>query len=148
MRFLLTPGKSGQLTPLEQTLRSFGISQSQIASARVELNTLLGRDPSSPLKLKGSLQNAAPRGTSNNYVTLAMTRNPSLRTQEMQAQLAGLNLRKARLGRRPDFAIGPRVEYTDRERTYGFGATVALPLWNQSQGEIQTAAGEEQIRTL
>ena len=118
--------------------------EGQIASARVELNTLLGRDPSSPLKLKGSLQNAAPRGTSNNYVTLAMTRNPSLRTQEMQAQLAGLNLRKARLGRRPDFAIGPRVEYTDRERTYGFGATVALPLWNQSQGEIQTAAGEEQ----
>ena len=34
VRFLLTPGKSGQLTPLEQTLRSFGISPSQIASAR------------------------------------------------------------------------------------------------------------------
>jgi predicted PurR-regulated permease PerM len=34
VRFLLTPGKSGQLTPLEQTLRSFGISQSQITSAR------------------------------------------------------------------------------------------------------------------
>src|SRR5260221_2171103 len=34
VRFLLTPSKSGQLTPLEQTLRSFGISQSQIASAR------------------------------------------------------------------------------------------------------------------
>jgi predicted PurR-regulated permease PerM len=28
VRFLLTPGRSGQLTPLEQTLRSFGISQS------------------------------------------------------------------------------------------------------------------------
>src|SRR5256714_5886241 len=34
VRFLLTPGKSGQLTPLEQTLRSIGLSQSQIASAR------------------------------------------------------------------------------------------------------------------
>jgi len=34
VRVLLTPGKSGQLTPLEQTLRSFGLSQSQIASAR------------------------------------------------------------------------------------------------------------------
>ncbi len=34
VRFLLTPGKSGQLTPLEQTLRSFGLSQTQIASAR------------------------------------------------------------------------------------------------------------------
>ena len=34
VRFLLTPGQSGQLTPLEQTLRSLGLSQSQIASAR------------------------------------------------------------------------------------------------------------------
>src|SRR6266568_4043334 len=34
VQFLLTPGKNGQLTPLEQTLRSFGITQSQIASAR------------------------------------------------------------------------------------------------------------------
>src|ERR1700730_3300204 len=34
VRFLLTPGKNGQLTPLEQTLRSLGLSQSQIASAR------------------------------------------------------------------------------------------------------------------
>jgi len=34
VRFLLTPSKSGQLTPLEQTLRSLGLSQSQIASAR------------------------------------------------------------------------------------------------------------------
>jgi len=118
--------------------------EGQIASARVELNTLLGRNASSPLRLTGSLQNAAPGGTTGNYVALAMTHNPSLRTQEMQAQLAGLNLRKTRFGRRPDFAIGPRVEYTDREQTYGFGATVALPLWNQSQGEIQTAAAEEQ----
>jgi predicted PurR-regulated permease PerM len=34
VRFLLTPGKSGQLTPMEQTLQSLGLSQSQIASAR------------------------------------------------------------------------------------------------------------------
>ncbi len=34
VRFLLTPSTSGQLPPLEQTLRSFGLSQSQIASAR------------------------------------------------------------------------------------------------------------------
>jgi predicted PurR-regulated permease PerM len=39
VRFLLTPGKSGQLTPLEQTLRSLGLSQSQIASARDQVVT-------------------------------------------------------------------------------------------------------------
>lgn len=37
LRFLLTPDKSGQFTPLEQTLRSFGLSQSQIASARDQM---------------------------------------------------------------------------------------------------------------
>ncbi|MEO8955177.1 MAG: AI-2E family transporter [Ktedonobacteraceae bacterium] len=37
VQFLLTPSKSGQLTPLEQTLRSFGISQSQIDAARTQV---------------------------------------------------------------------------------------------------------------
>ncbi len=37
VQFLLTPSKSGQLTPLEQTLRSFGISQSQLDAARAQL---------------------------------------------------------------------------------------------------------------
>jgi len=39
IRFLLTPSKSGQLTPIEQALQSFGISQSQIASARSQIVT-------------------------------------------------------------------------------------------------------------
>lgn len=39
VQFLLTPGKSGQLTPLEQTLRSLGLSPSQIASARDQVVT-------------------------------------------------------------------------------------------------------------
>jgi predicted PurR-regulated permease PerM len=34
VRFLLTPGENAQFTPLEQILQSFGISQSQVASAR------------------------------------------------------------------------------------------------------------------
>src|SRR5436853_1934193 len=34
VRFLLTPSTSGQLTPLEQAVRSVGISPSQMASAR------------------------------------------------------------------------------------------------------------------
>jgi predicted PurR-regulated permease PerM len=34
VRFLLTPGENAQFAPLEQILQSFGISQSQIASAR------------------------------------------------------------------------------------------------------------------
>lgn len=39
VQVLLTPGKSGQLTPFEQTARSLGISPAQIASARDQLVT-------------------------------------------------------------------------------------------------------------
>ncbi len=39
VRFLLTPGKGGQVSQLEQTLRSLGLSQSQIASARDQVVT-------------------------------------------------------------------------------------------------------------
>jgi predicted PurR-regulated permease PerM len=37
VRFLLTPSTSGQLTPLDQAMQSFGISQTQIASARDQI---------------------------------------------------------------------------------------------------------------
>lgn len=39
IQVLLTPGKQGQFTPLEQTARSLGISPTQIASARDQLVT-------------------------------------------------------------------------------------------------------------
>jgi len=39
VRFLLTPEKGGQVSQLEQTLRSLGLSQSQIASARDQVVT-------------------------------------------------------------------------------------------------------------
>jgi hypothetical protein len=53
-------------------------------------------------------------------------------------------LRAARFGRRPDFAIGPTVEYLPDEQTYGLSITVALPFWDQKKGEIQTATAEQQ----
>lgn len=39
IQFLLTPGANAQFTPLEQLLQSFGITQSQIASARDQVVT-------------------------------------------------------------------------------------------------------------
>ena len=73
-----------------------------------------------------------------------MARNPSLRTLGVQAEAAGLTLRSTRFGRRPDFAIGPQVEYTKNEQIYGVGVTIALPFWDRKQGEIQTATAEQQ----
>ena len=74
-----------------------------------------------------------------------MARNPALRTQALQAESAGLNLRLTRFGRRPDFSLGPAIEYSQNagERVYAFRATVALPLWDQKRGPTETATAEE-----
>ena len=118
-------------------------AEGQIAEGRVELNTLMGRDPSATLQVSGTLEGAAPSYTKTDVLALAMARNPSLRTRSMQGDIAGLNLRKTRFGRRPDFAIGPSVEYLPNEQTYGISATISLPIWNTSKGEIQSATAEQ-----
>ena len=120
-------------------------SQGKIVTARVKVNTLLGRSPDAPLAVTGTLLTATVRpGSKSDFVALAMARNPSLRTLGVQAETAGLNLRSTRFGRRPDFAVGPQVEYTKDEQIYGFGVTVALPFWDHKKGEIQTATAEQQ----
>src|SRR5439155_10276912 len=118
-------------------------AEGQMRAARITLNTLMGRTPLSPLKLSGSLKNVQPRGSRSDFLVLAMARNPAIRTQTRQAEIAGLNLRSTRFGRRPDFAIGPSIEYLESEQTYGISATLALPLWDQKQGAIETATAEQ-----
>ena len=119
-------------------------AQGRVAVARVTLNTLLGHSPSAPLEITGTLEKIAPRGGSADFLALAMARNPAIRAQQLQAEKTGLSLRATRFGRRPDFAIGPSVEYLKDEQTYGVGVTVAVPLWDQKKGEIQTATAEQE----
>jgi cobalt-zinc-cadmium efflux system outer membrane protein len=119
-------------------------AEAKEVDARVSLNTLLGRQPTAQLDIAGLLENLAPCGSGDTFRTLALARNPSLRTKYLEAERAGLKLRATRFGRRPDFAIGPAVEYLPDEQTYGLGVTVALPLWDQKKGEIQTATAQQQ----
>ena len=118
-------------------------AQGRITAARITLNALMGRTPSAPLEISGTLDNVQPRGSCGDFVALALAHNPGIRTQTRQIELAGLNLRSTRFGRRPDFAIGPSIEYLDNEQTYGLSATFALPLWDQKQGAIETATAEQ-----
>jgi cobalt-zinc-cadmium efflux system outer membrane protein len=119
-------------------------AEGKVAAARVTLNTLLGRSPTTPFTVIGALDHAAiPPGLQPDFVALAMARSPSLRTLGVQAEAAGLTLRSTRFGRRPDFAVCPQVEYTENEQIYGVGLTVALPFWDLKKGEIETATAEQ-----
>ena len=118
-------------------------AEGRVTTARVSLNALMGRPPAAPLAISGVLENVQPRGTRTDFLALAMARNPGIRTDTRQAELSGLNLRSTRFGRRPDFAIGPSLEYLENEQTYGLSATLALPLWDQKKGAIETATAEQ-----
>lgn len=120
-----------------------GAAEGQIAEARVELNTLLGRNPSAPLEVAGSLDDSAVERSLPDLIGLALAENPSLRVQAMQAEIAGLNVRKARLVRKPEISIGPSLEYSKSEQVFSLGATVSLPSKNYGRGEIQTANAEQ-----
>ncbi len=120
-------------------------AQEKVIAARLTLNRLLGRRPDLSLSLTGSLEEATgPEHRESGLMALALARHPSLRAKSLEAEAAGLSLRSSRFGRRPDFAVGPQIEYSKDEQIYGVGVTVALPFWDRKQGEIQTATAEQE----
>jgi outer membrane protein, heavy metal efflux system len=103
----------------------------------------MGRSPSAPLAVSGSLENLAPRGEARDFIGLAMARNPSLHAVSIEAEKTGLNLRLTRMGNLSDFSVGPSVEYFKDEQIFSLSASIALPVWNRKKGEIQTATAEQ-----
>lgn len=118
-------------------------AENQITTARVELNSLLGRDPAAQVEVTGDLEAPSSVRTLSDLVALALAENPSLRVQAMQAEIAGLNVRRARMARKQDVTVGPSLEYSKSEQILGVSATVALPSKNYGQGEILTATAEQ-----
>jgi cobalt-zinc-cadmium efflux system outer membrane protein len=119
-------------------------AEGQVAAARIALNTVLARPPGQPLTLAGSLEDLSPRGEAKDFVGLALARNPALRALDVEAEKAGLTVRRARMERLPDFAVGPNVEYYKDEQIFSVSASVTLPFWDQKKGAIQTATAQQQ----
>ena len=115
----------------------------RIASARVDLNALLGRDPLATLEVAGGSNDPVPECSLADWVTKALASNPSLRVQTLQAEIAGLNVRKSRLTRKPDITAGPSLEYSKSEQIIGVSVTIPLADKNYGRGDI-LAAGAKQ----
>lgn len=118
-------------------------AEGEIAAAKVELNSLLGRDPAADLAISGTLDDLSRESLPGDLVAKALSRNPSLRVQAMQAEVAGLHLRKARLARKPDFTVGPSFEYSPSEQILGVGVSIPILNRNYGRGEILTATAEQ-----
>ncbi len=118
-------------------------AQGQVTTARIVLNTLMARSPTAPLDLSGSLEGLNAKGGASDFVGLAMARNPALRALDIEAEKAGLTVRRTHMEKLPDFAVGPTVEYYKDEQIYAVSASVTLPFWDQKKGEIQTATAQQ-----
>lgn len=117
--------------------------QGRIASANIALNMIVGRPLPAPIRVAGVLDgNLSP--TATNLLDIALTKNPALRIQLVENEKAGLTVQATKLNRRPDFTVGPAVEFDKEEQIYGVGISFPLPLWNGRKGEIQTATAEQQ----
>lgn len=119
------------------------VAEGEIAAARVELNILLGRDPAAPVEVTGAIDPAATEPPLPDLIARSLASSPGLRAQAMQAEIAELSLRKARLARRSDISVGPSLEYSKSEQILGVSATIGLPNRDYGRGEILTATAEQ-----
>ncbi len=124
--------------------KSWREAQAQHDAARVALNALMGRKPAEPLTVAGALDGSIELPDQSRLLEQSLVRNPGLKVQEAEAERTGLSLQSIRKSRRPDFKVGPSLEYTRDEQIVGFGLTMPLPFWDKKKGEIATATAEQE----
>jgi len=123
--------------------KSLREAQAQQAAASVALNSLMGRKPTAPLVIAGTLSSGITAPKQAMWVA-SLESNPSIRIQEAEVQRTGLSLESIRKSRLPDFKVGPNIEYTPHEQIVGIGLSVPLPFWDKKEGAIATATAEQQ----
>lgn len=124
--------------------KSLREAQAQRDSARVALNTLIGRSPAESLTVTGALGDSMTLPVQSTLVERALAQNPAITIQEAEAERSGLSLQSIRKSRLPDFKVGPSLEYGRDEQVVGFGLSLPLPLWDRKRGEIATATAAQE----
>lgn len=115
-------------------------------AAMLELNQLRGQPwqqamKVAPLDLTFS---AAPK--TDALLAAAQTNNFEIRMRQVELEQQGFRVSLARNDRYPAVTVGPYVSQEragDRERQIGIGLSIPLPLWNQNEGNIETAAARQ-----
>ena len=134
-----------ELRMIEASLIEFQAAAREFAGqrddARIALNTLLNRDPDSPLNLPAEIE--MPAALAQAEALAKLEDHPRLGM--LRAELARRNgeAREASLAARPDVSIGPFVSQEDageQELVAGLSFSMELPLRNRNQGAIAAAA--------
>jgi cobalt-zinc-cadmium efflux system outer membrane protein len=112
-----------------------------------ELNQLRGAALDEKLSVTRSPVRLEPLPSVTALVEQAQTNNYQLRLRQAELEQQGFRVDLARKERWPTVSVGPyysQEKADDTERTYGVGVSLALPLWNRNDGNIQSATARQQ----
>ncbi len=117
-----------------------------------ELNVLLGRSTRNPLGSEISMPVLAPTHLSlAEVLPLVFANNLLLKIHETEIERAALSLDLERLSVAPNFEIGPffsRDRAGEEETVIGGRLSVELPVWDQNQGNVNSAIAMKSLAQL
>ena len=125
-----------------------GQAQRDLATARGDLNRLLGLPPEAQLTLAASEPAGDPPGDAEALFARARAERLDLKALEAGYASQEAVLRKAVLDQFPNLQLTlSRSQDTAKNQTFGPAVNFTLPLWNRNQGGIAIAkATREQLR--
>ena len=121
-------------------------ARNELASARFELNQLLGQKAGEPLEIQVERLTLNPPPPLEKLLVEARTKNFDLRARMIDVQQQGFEVKLAEHERWPTISVVPYVQRqvnTTRETQAGIGVSIPLPLWNRNKGAIETAKARE-----
>ena len=115
-------------------------------NAQFELNQLRGMPISTPVEVARTNLPLRKPPAIDTLLTTARNRNFEVRARIAELEQQGLRVRLSENERWPSVTVKPYSEgekQADRERVFGLGVSVPLPLLNRNAGNIQTAKARE-----
>jgi len=121
-------------------------------SSLLEINKLRGEPWGKPLTIEKPRFTFPKALSFEELISAAATNNFELRAREVELLQQGFKLSLAKNERFPAVSVGPfysEERAGDREKTFGIGLSLPLPLWNRNSGKIATEeARRSQAETI
>ncbi|MBI4525892.1 MAG: TolC family protein [Deltaproteobacteria bacterium] len=115
-------------------------------AAMLELNQLRGQPWQHAMRIAPLDVAFSGAPNTEHLLAAAQTSNFEIRMRQVELEQQGFRVSLARNERYPTVTVGPYVSQeraSDRERQIGIGISIPLSLWNQNEGNIETAAARQ-----
>ena len=122
-------------------------AENKIIIAKSNLNSLLGKSLPEGFDVSGELTAPSEVFEINLLLNIALKKQPLLLQKESDLQKEQYNISFQKNNRFPDISLKGIFAREIDKRSFGFGLSLPLPLWNRNQGAIASAyAGERKAQ--